>query len=101
MASMTTAPAYKYSIVNGFENRRNESTIVRALRRVVTVTATRAPKTLMWVRTTFTPRYPRNEKIRAYPKVFQEFSMKNGMALKISPDRTTYARMNVEPRPYE
>uniref|UniRef100_A0A8R1EE78 Uncharacterized protein n=1 Tax=Caenorhabditis japonica TaxID=281687 RepID=A0A8R1EE78_CAEJA len=78
MANITTNPAYKYSIVNGLEKSRNERTMVSALRSVVTVTATRAPKTLMCA-----------------------FSRKNGTALKISPERTTYVKMKVEPIPYE
>lgn len=52
--------------VNGFENNKNDITIVTAFRHVVTVTATKAPQVLIKASTAWTPKNPESEKKNMY-----------------------------------
>lgn len=52
-------------MVNGLLKNTNEITIVTAFRIVVTVTAAKAPEVLTNVKTTWIPKYPVTEKIKA------------------------------------
>lgn len=52
--------------MNGFENNKNDITIVTAFRHVVTVTATNAPHVLIKASTAWTPKNPDKENKNIY-----------------------------------
>lgn len=52
--------------MNGFENNKNDITIVTAFRHVVTVTATKAPQVLIKASTAWTPKNPDKENKSMY-----------------------------------
>lgn len=62
-----------YWKINGLLKKTNEIIIVMAFLHVVTVTAAKAPVVLTNVKTTWIPKYPVTENMKAYPYILFGF----------------------------